>query len=138
MHGGAALKTVDECDSLGWLSRRDAAEDDAMWYIDYADVTDAVHFRLSQIDQRLQQRDTSFESRKIFSCPRCRAQWTLLDVVHNDSPEGFRCENCSGVLDSAGEPSTDDCGAIRRQINFLSGMLADLDGHVAKRINLDR
>lgn len=119
-----------------WSRAQDREDDAAVWYIDYADVSNVVRFKLVEINQSLRTRDTSFESRIMYSCPSCKGEWALLDILQNAWPEGFRCEICSCLLAYTDSRSAEDIVAIQTEINFLSEMLAEIDGLKAKPLDL--
>ncbi len=62
------------------------------------------------------------EEKKDFTCPRCKAQWTELEVLDNVGPIGFNCHRCGGLLDR--EPDAGDATGHAKQ----SRLMSQLDG----------
>ena len=60
--------------------------------------------------------------KKDFLCPRCKAQWTELEVLDNVGPVGFECHRCGGLLER--EPDIGDSTGHAKQ----SKLMSQLDG----------
>lgn len=62
------------------------------------------------------------DEKKDFHCPRCKAQWTELEVLDNVGPIGFECHRCGGLLER--EPDVGDSTGHAKQ----SKLMSQLDG----------
>ena len=62
------------------------------------------------------------EEKKDFHCPRCKAQWTELEVLDKIGPIGFECHRCGGLLER--EPDAGDTTGHAKQ----SKLMSQLDG----------
>ena len=58
------------------------------------------------------------EEKKDFNCPRCKAQWTELEVLDNVGPIGFECHRCGGLLER--EPDAGDSTGHAKQSKLMS------------------
>ena len=58
------------------------------------------------------------EEKKDFLCPRCKAQWTELEVLDNVGPIGFECHRCGGLLER--EPDAGDSTGHAKQSKLMS------------------
>ena len=63
------------------------------------------------------------EEKKDFHCPRCKAQWTELEVLDKVGPMGFECHRCGAVLERE-EPDAGDSTGHAKQ----SKLMSQLDG----------
>ena len=63
------------------------------------------------------------EEKKDFACPRCKAQWTELEVLDKVSPMGFECHRCGGLLERQETDAWDSTGHAKQ-----SKLMSQLDG----------
>ena len=74
------------------------------------------------------------EEKKDYFCPRCKSQWTQLEVLDSVSPtgEGFLCHKCSGLLERDEVSAADRAGHERQkrlntQVESIVGLLRQID-----------
>lgn len=63
------------------------------------------------------------EEKKDFHCPRCKAQWTELEVLDKVCPLGFECHRCGGLLEREEADAGDSTGHAKQ-----SKLMSQLDG----------
>lgn len=72
------------------------------------------------------------EEKKDYCCPRCKAQWTQMEVLDNFGPSGFLCHRCGGTLERE-EPTAGDSAGSEKQVRLaaqlerLLTLLKDID-----------
>ena len=64
--------------------------------------------------------------RKEFFCPRCKSEWTQLEVLSHVGPEGFECQKCGEVLLTSDEVDG-NAAADRTGHEKNSKLMAQLD-----------
>lgn len=72
------------------------------------------------------------EERKDYHCPRCKANWTQIEVLDKFGPEGFECHRCGGLLErddrAAGEATGHEKHSrLMSQLNTLLKLLQQID-----------
>ena len=72
------------------------------------------------------------EERKDYHCPRCKANWTQIEVLDKFGPEGFECHRCGGVLErderAAGEATGHEKHSkLMSQLSTLLKLLQQID-----------
>ena len=75
---------------------------------------------------------TPSEEKKDYHCPRCKAQWTLLEVLDSSGPMGFICHRCSGILEEKDRGDGESTGHEKQsilmgQLEFLLKLLRQID-----------
>ncbi|KAI9853017.1 MAG: hypothetical protein M1838_002796 [Thelocarpon superellum] len=68
------------------------------YYVDYRQTLDAIKYRMYRVGKEVEGMIKPTEEKKDYFCPRCKAQWTALEVLDNIGPEGFLCHRCGGLL----------------------------------------
>ncbi|KAF2729958.1 hypothetical protein EJ04DRAFT_57365 [Polyplosphaeria fusca] len=89
------------------------------YYIDYRHAIDATKYRLHMLDEKVKREAKPSAEKKEFACPRCKSQWTAMEVLDNMDPlgreSGFLCRTCNAPLksieDNTREPEADDTPA---------------------------
>lgn len=72
------------------------------------------------------------EEKKDYCCPRCKAQWTQMEVLDSFGPSGFLCHRCGGILERE-EPTVGDSAGSEKQVRLaaqlerLLTLLKDVD-----------
>ncbi|KAL9598982.1 MAG: hypothetical protein Q9219_004165 [cf. Caloplaca sp. 3 TL-2023] len=84
------------------------------YYLDFHATIDAIKYRVLQVTTRVKQMFRPSEEKKDYRCPRCKAQWTQMEVLDNYGPMGFLCHRCSGLLERE-EPTTGDSAGGEKQ-----------------------
>ena len=101
------------------------------YYIDYRATIDAIKWRVYCIDKAVQGNTVPLEERKDFTCPRCKSEWTQMEVLDKvDFERGFLCHKCGSPLvrnadtDRGGhEQST----RLNAQFRFITDLLPKID-----------
>lgn len=93
------------------------------YYVDFHATIDAIKYRIFRLDQKVKDMYKPSEEKKDFHCPRCKAQWTELEVLDKVGPMGFECHRCGGVLERE-EPDAGDSTGHAKQ----SKLMSQLDG----------
>ena len=92
------------------------------YFVDFHATIDAIKYRIFRMTQKVKDMYKPSEEKKDFHCPRCKAQWTELEVLDNVGKEGFLCHRCGGLLDR--EPDAGDSTGHAKQ----SKLMSQLDG----------
>ena len=88
------------------------------YYVDFHATIDAIKYRIFRLTQKVKDMYKPSEEKKDFTCPRCKAQWTELEVLDNVGPIGFECHRCSGLLER--EPDAGDSTGHAKQSKLMS------------------
>ncbi|KAL8952868.1 MAG: hypothetical protein Q9222_001226 [Ikaeria aurantiellina] len=72
------------------------------------------------------------EDKKDYCCPRCKAQWTQLEVLDGAGPEGFVCHRCGGILEREEHAASDATGSEKQiklaaQLSRVLKLLQEID-----------
>ena len=72
------------------------------------------------------------EERKDYHCPRCKANWTQIEVLDKHGNDGFECHRCGGLLErderAAGEATGHEKHSkLMSQLNTLLKLLQQID-----------
>ncbi|KAI9742653.1 MAG: hypothetical protein M1818_003794 [Claussenomyces sp. TS43310] len=101
------------------------------YYIDYRSAIDAIKWRVYSIDKAVQGTTVAAEDRKEFSCPRCKAQWTQMEVLDNvDFEKGFLCHKCRFPLvrnDDTNRGGHELSTKLNAQFKFITDLLPKID-----------
>ncbi|KAI4167468.1 MAG: hypothetical protein LQ348_007654, partial [Seirophora lacunosa] len=112
------------------------------YYIDFHTSIDAVKYRVLQLTTRVKQMFSRSEEKKDYCCPRCKAQWTQLDVLDSVGPTAFLCHRCGGPLERE-ESTAGDSSASKKQANLAAQLervvklLQDIDREVVPKNDFD-
>ena len=96
------------------------------YYIPLHPVIDAIKYRVSRLTSTIKSQYTPSAERKEFACPRCKAEWTQLEVLSLVGPEGFECQKCGAVL-VASDELDGGSGTDRTGHEKNSKLMAQLD-----------
>lgn len=88
------------------------------YYVDFHATIDAIKYRIFRLTQKVKDMYKPSEEKKDFLCPRCKAQWTEMEVLDNVGPVGFECHRCGGLLER--EPDTGDSTGHAKQSKLMS------------------
>ncbi|KAL8723307.1 MAG: hypothetical protein Q9225_000359 [Loekoesia sp. 1 TL-2023] len=89
------------------------------YYIDFHATIDAIKYRVLQLTTRVKQMFKPSEEKKDYCCPRCKAQWTQLEVLDSVGPTGFLCHRCGGPLERE-EPTAGDNTGSEKQVKLAA------------------
>ena len=65
------------------------------------------------------------EEKKDYCCPRCKSQYTTLEVLDSVGPTGFICHKCGGILEETEDRNAGDSGGHEKQ-SKLNSQLSQL------------
>ena len=88
------------------------------YYVDFHATIDAIKYRIFRLTQKVKDMYKPSEEKKDFRCPRCKAQWTEMEVLDNVGPIGFECHRCGGLLER--EPDVGDSTGHAKQSKLMS------------------
>ncbi|KAK4043488.1 hypothetical protein C8A01DRAFT_32417 [Parachaetomium inaequale] len=112
------------------------------YYIDYRQTIDAIKWRVYKSDKDMQGSVQPADESKEYSCPRCRAQWTQLEVLDSVvSAAGFTCQRCGTVLELSKEkeaPGHQQLSRMNNQFKFMTDMLQEVDRVVVPECSFDK
>ncbi|KAK4219647.1 hypothetical protein QBC37DRAFT_409444 [Rhypophila decipiens] len=103
------------------------------YYIDYRQTIDAIKWRVHKTDKDMQVHAHPVDETKEYTCPRCSAQWTQMEVLDTFSPEGFRCGRCDALLELSKEqeaPGHQQLSRMNNQFKFMTDLLQQIDSMV--------
>ncbi|KAI4169823.1 MAG: hypothetical protein LQ343_005372 [Gyalolechia ehrenbergii] len=89
------------------------------YYIDFHATIDAIKYRVLHVTTRVKQMYKPSEEKKDYCCPRCKAQWTQLEVLDSCGPTGFLCHRCGGTLERE-EPTAGDSAGSEKQVKLAA------------------
>jgi transcription initiation factor TFIIE subunit alpha len=100
------------------------------YYIDYRATIDAIKWRVYLIDKAVQGTTVPADERKEYFCPRCKSEWTVMEVLDKVGPHGFLCHKCGYLLEhdvdnnrGGHEQST----KLNAQFKFITDLLPEID-----------
>lgn len=111
------------------------------YYIDYRQTIDAIKWRVYKTDKDMQGIAQPQDESKEYFCPRCRAQWTQLEVLDSVGPQGFVCQRCGTVLERSKEretPGHQQLSRMNNQFKFMTDMLQEVDKSVVPECSFDK
>jgi len=101
------------------------------YYIDYRATIDAIKWRVYCIDKAVQGNTVPRDERKEFFCPRCKSQWTQMQVLDKISFEhGFLCHKCDYPLVhniDSDEGGHEQSTKLNAQFKFITDLLPKID-----------
>ena len=106
------------------------------YFIDYRAAIDAIKYRVYKIDKEVQGNTVPEKERKQFFCPRCKSEYTQLDVL--DSVDfslagAFVCKRCRFPLSPVTEENNgghEQSTKMSQQFKFITDMLPKIDSVV--------
>ncbi|KAI1414256.1 hypothetical protein F5Y13DRAFT_18779 [Hypoxylon sp. FL1857] len=111
------------------------------YYIDYRQAIDAIKYRTSMIDKKVQGDAVPQQEKKEYFCSYCKAEWTQMEVLDNMDPiRGFLCHRCNTVLNY--DPDREAGGhelstRLNNQLKFILDVLPKLDDIVIPEFDFD-
>ncbi|KAG9242727.1 hypothetical protein BJ878DRAFT_409345, partial [Calycina marina] len=101
------------------------------YYIDYRATIDAIKWRIYTIDKEIQGNTVPAAERKEYFCGRCKAEYTILEVLSFESTmAGWLCDRCKFVLmhdDGSSHGGHEQSTKLNAQFKFITSMLPKLD-----------
>ncbi len=111
------------------------------YFIDYRQTIDAIKWRVYKTDKDMQGIAKPADENKEYSCPRCQAQWTQMEVLDSVSAAGFTCQRCGNVLERSEEreaPGHQQLSRMNNQFKFMTDMLQEVDKVVVPECTFDK
>lgn len=111
------------------------------YFIDYRQTIDAIKWRVYKTDKDMQGSVQPADESKEYTCPRCHAQWTQLEVLDAASPQGFVCQRCKALLERTKEreaPGHQQLSRMNNQFKFMTDMLQRVDQVVVPECTFDK
>lgn len=111
------------------------------YFIDYRQSIDAIKWRIYKIDKDMQGSAQPQDESKEYFCPKCKAQWTQLEVLDSVSALGFTCQRCSNVLERSKEeqaPGHQQLSRMNNQFKFMTDLLQQIDRAQVPECNFDK
>jgi len=91
------------------------------YYLNYHRAIDSLKYRMWRLSRHIESLGAPTTEKKDWACPRCKSQYTDLEVMDNISPLGeFLCHMCQHVLDPAPEDDTGENESMKRLNDQLS------------------
>lgn len=59
---------------------------------------DAIKYKVFHLTKKVKDMYKPSEEKKDYRCPRCKAEWTQMEVLDNVGPSGFLCHRCGSLL----------------------------------------
>lgn len=103
------------------------------YYIDYRQTIDYIKWRVYKLSKDMQVPTVPASERKEYVCPRCKADYTQMEVLDSMGPMGFTCQRCGAVLKheidrtSAGHEKVT---RLNNQMKFITDLLLRIDNVV--------
>lgn len=103
------------------------------YYIDYRQTIDYIKWRVYKLSKDMQVPTVPASERKEYVCPRCKADYTQMEVLDSMGPMGFTCARCSATLKheidrtSAGHEKVT---RLNNQMKFITDLLLRIDNVV--------
>lgn len=110
------------------------------YYIDYRQTIDAIKWRVHKTDKDMQTNTQPVDETKEYTCPRCNAQWTQMEVLDTFSPQGFHCGRCNALLELSKEqeaPGHQQLSRMNHQFKFMTDLLQQIDSMVIPECTFD-
>ncbi|KAK0392141.1 hypothetical protein NLU13_1639 [Sarocladium strictum] len=111
------------------------------YYINYQDTIDAIKWRVYTISESVQGPKVAVEEKKEYFCPRCKAEWTAMEVLDNADDNGFLCHRCNYLLQYQAERNAgghEKSTRLNHQFKFISELLPKIDSVRVPKCDFDR
>lgn len=95
------------------------------YYLNYHRAIDSLKYRMWRLSRHIESLGAPTTEKKDLVCPRCKSQYTELEVMDNISSTGeFLCHMCEHILDAAPEDDTGENENMKRLNDQLSRIVA--------------
>ena len=91
------------------------------YYIDFHATIDAIKYRVFHLEKKVKAMSKPSDEKKEYYCPRCKAQWTMYEVLGNFDhvSQSFLCQRCDGPLEQQ-EPTEGDATGNEKQVRLAA------------------
>ncbi len=106
------------------------AQSRTYYYIDYRQAIDAIKWKQYIMIKDAQGLTVVPTEKKEYRCPRCKSQWTSLEVLDRVGPNGFECHECGALLIhdlKLEETGHEETKRLNQQLKFISDKLQEID-----------
>ncbi|RYP20089.1 hypothetical protein DL765_003015 [Monosporascus sp. GIB2] len=103
------------------------------YYIDYRQAIDAIKWRVYTMDKEMQGKADQSEEKKLYFCPRCKAEYSEYDVLDMITGDGAKCARCGNTLiqdASRLSGGHEESTKLNNQLKFITDLLPQLDSVV--------
>ncbi|KAK3325748.1 TFIIE alpha subunit-domain-containing protein [Apodospora peruviana] len=110
------------------------------YYIDYRQTIDAIKWRVHKTDKDMQIIAQPADEFKEYTCPRCTAQWSQMEVLDSISAQGFLCQRCGNLLELSKEreaPGHQKLSRMNNQFKFMTDLLQQVDNMIVPESSFD-
>ncbi|MCJ1473217.1 hypothetical protein MMC13_001868, partial [Lambiella insularis] len=113
------------------------------YYIDFHATIDAIKYRIFHLTEKVKNLYKPSQEKKDYYCPRCRSQWTQLEVLGHMSAMGeFMCRRCDGILERDNVSAADMAGHERQsklhaQLDPLLQIMPQIDAQNIPKNDFD-
>ncbi|PSR79114.1 hypothetical protein BD289DRAFT_106217 [Coniella lustricola] len=100
------------------------------YYIDYRQTIDCIKWKVYKIGKDMQVPTLPASERREYVCPRCKADYTQLDVLDSVGKQGFICERCGATLNHEVDRTSAGHEKVTRfnnQFKFITDLLLRID-----------
>ncbi|CAI6084745.1 unnamed protein product [Clonostachys chloroleuca] len=100
------------------------------YYINYRQTIDAIKWRVYTIDKEVQGTTVQTSEMKEYFCSFCKAEWTTMEVLDNNSAAGFLCHRCGHVLTFEADRNAgghEQSTRLNDQFKFITEQLRQID-----------
>lgn len=103
------------------------------YYINFHRAIDSIKYHMYKLNKHVEKQGAPTTEKKDLSCPRCKAEWTELEVIENmDFDLGrFRCLRCNELLDEVEEEEraneNESMKRLNSQLEKILGLMQQID-----------
>lgn len=91
------------------------------YYLNYHRAIDSLKYRMYRLSRHIESLGAPTTEKKDLVCPRCKSQYTELEVMDNISPLGdFLCHMCQHALDPVADDDAGENESMKRLNDQLS------------------
>ncbi len=98
------------------------------YFINFHRAVDVVKYRLKKMTREIERKyGQTVEEKKEYTCPQCKSQYTLMEVLDGFAPQGFLCRRCGHVLSMAEDGGKTSAGhEVQSRLNAQLAAFEDL------------
>lgn len=103
------------------------------YYIDYRQTIDFIKWRVYKLGKDMQVPSIPANERKEYVCPRCKADFTQMEVLDMVGPNGFVCQRCGHDLNHEADRTSaghEKVTRLNNQLKFITDQLLRIDSVV--------
>lgn len=103
------------------------------YFIDYRQTIDFIKWRVYKLGKDMQVPSVPANERKEYVCPRCKADYTQMEVLDTVGPLGFICQRCEAYLSHEADRTSaghEKVTRLNNQLKFITDQLLRIDSVV--------